>query len=61
VQLQRPPQPLLRFLRAPGANQQVQRLGGVLQKIRSDVCADVSGGTGQESSHSCEGYLEFAR
>ena len=52
MQLQGTPQSFLRLLRAARADQQMQRLRRALQKIGRDVCADISGGTGQESSHS---------
>ena len=52
MQLQRPPETLARFLLVARADQEIQRVGMVREQIRRDVRADISGGTGQENSHS---------
>src|SRR6202451_3466786 len=52
MELQSAPEPFLRFLFIPGANEQIQRVGMTRKQIRRDVRADISGGTGQEDGHS---------
>jgi hypothetical protein len=42
----------LRLLFIAGADEQIQRVGMARKQIRRDVRADISGGTGQEDSHS---------
>ena len=51
VQLQGLPQTARGFLLVAGTHQQVQRGAVLLQQVRGDVCADVSGGTSQEYRH----------
>ena len=52
MQLESAPQTFLRFLIIARADEQIQRVGMAREQIRRDVRADVSGGTGQEDSHS---------
>ena len=52
MQLQRTPQPLVRFLLVARAHQQVQRIGVTREQIRRDMGADIAGGPGQEDGHS---------
>ena len=51
VELECAPQPELRFLLVAGADEQVQRGAVSVKKVGGDVCADVSGRSGQEYRH----------
>ncbi len=52
MQLQSPPETFLGFLFIARAYEEIQRVGMARKQIRRDVRADISGGTGQENSHS---------
>ena len=51
MKLQRLPQPLLRFARITGTNQQIERGTMPFQKIGSHMRTDIARGTGQEYRH----------
>ena len=52
MQLERAPEAFLSLLFITRANEEIQRVGMAREQIRRDVRADISGGTGQEDSHS---------
>ena len=52
MQLESAPEAFLSFLFIARADEQIQRVGVARKQIRRDVCADISGGTGQENGHS---------
>jgi hypothetical protein len=52
MQLESAPEAFLRFLLTARADEKIQRVGMARKQIRRDVRADISGGTGQEDSHS---------
>src|ERR1700733_8533785 len=52
MQLESAPEAFLRFLFTARADEKIQRVGMAREQIRRDVRADISGGTGQEDSHS---------
>ena len=52
MQLKRAPEAFLGFLFITRADEEIQRVGMAREQIRRDVRADISGGTGQEDSHS---------
>jgi hypothetical protein len=52
MQLESAPEAFLRLLFVARADEEIQRVGMAREQIRRDVRADISGGTGQEDSHS---------
>ena len=52
MQLESAPEAFLRLLFVARADEEIQRVGMARKQIRRDVRADISGGTGQEDSHS---------